>query len=201
MIFFRRRRKIMATVVPPYVYAYGDGNENDQGFGCVYRNVQTLLRLLGVPVPRVAQMMRVLNVRASKRLRDMWIEPPQAAQLLARYGGVPTRVLVFCPRDRPRNPMQRTRLEDHRPWVRTPAGFLSALNMSLAQGWPPLVDDGVASYLVLRAGTDTVLLGDPHRPSQRVRAVTSVQFYGRPLWVALVWSGRDPVLRRKNVVR
>ena len=83
----------------PHVYGYGDGGFEDGGFGCSYRNAQTLLGALGIPekdIPSVREMMASLNVAfdRGRPLSDMWIEPFQIRDLVRAITGRRLRALV-----------------------------------------------------------------------------------------------------------
>ena len=67
---------------PAYTtYHYGDCGVVDHGWGCSYRNAQTLVSALGIePVPTMQDMLSVYGLslpKGGRGKRYLWIEPPQ----------------------------------------------------------------------------------------------------------------------------
>ena len=92
------------------IYYYGCDGYDDFGWGCVYRNTQTVLARGGVPVPTIPKMMQTLGVPINRsHSRLMWIEPVDAKKLIPWT----TRLIAYAPDPslaRPR--MARTTWDD-----------------------------------------------------------------------------------------
>jgi hypothetical protein len=164
-----------------WFYQYGDDRTDDRGWGCVWRNLQTLLHHLGssVPPPPIAALMSSMGVPRSGRARDMWIEPQQCKEYLwekhrirARLVGLrvqPGRLLRTAADDFDAT-TDDPRVMDR--WIRT-----SALPCVI-------VDDAVTSYCIMGLDSDgDYIIGDPHGTDRRLR-----RFRGR------AWLERQPML-------
>merc|ERR1712205_135402 len=108
-----------STYEDVHVYAYGDGDENDHGWGCSYRNVQTILGASGKTPPKLSSMVEVqkshlkefgyvgnflpskyvhcLLVKRAESFIGRWIEPHQAGCYLEQEFGLQTSEALFAP--------------------------------------------------------------------------------------------------------
>ena len=149
------------------IWGYGDGNENDEGYGCVYRNVQTLLQMLTGKQPlSVTDLREILQVPWSENKKSMWIVPRDATTSTFTTSESTTREIV-------QNFIQQS--------------------LHQAGSLPILVDNGTSSYLILeKRGDFGYIIGDPHKkkPSQRRRVLTKQNFFRNffryPKWMILV---------------
>jgi hypothetical protein len=172
----------------PRVAGYGDDGVSDFGWGCVYRNVQTLraywdMSFMGLDTMRA----RLRLPRTASSNRAMWIEPPDV-----RRGRLlpPGRLVLFVPggdygaflSKSPRGAVAGqfdVRTADKTEWWRFVAD-------SLAKRKSPIVlDDQVSSYVLYGFDKNHLYLADPHfsDPSQRVRKVPLGQLFAKP-WMA-----------------
>lgn len=158
---------------PVRVWGYGDQGEDDRGYGCVYRNVQTLLHMLTRTRPPPIRTLRwILGVPWSDNKRQMWIEPRDAALLI--------NVLV---------PSATTKT---RTFTDSSIGSLNDFILrSLSRtGFPVLVDNGISSYLIFGSTEEGYRIGDPHhlKESLRRRVLSYEEFFSSPRWMILVVS-------------
>ena len=161
--------------MPVWIWGYGDGNENDEGYGCVYRNVQTLLQMLtGKQPPSVTALRHILKVPWSENKKNMWIVPRDAEKLINKLVPcAPTRTRTFTASESTSREVQN--------FIRQ--------SLHQAGGLPILIDNGTSSYLILEERGDFgYLIGDPHKrkPSQRRRLLTEQNFFRNWKWMTLV---------------
>ena len=180
----------------PRVYGYGDGGFEDGGFGCSYRNAQTLLGALGIPekdIPSVREMMASLNVAfdRGRPLSDMWIEPLQVRDLVRAMTGRKLRALVVGSLAVAESRMLRNVPEDYDDHVPVVEDLHDLLRASLRGGVPVVVDDGIGSYIVLGVADDGggYVVGDPHRRSDRLVVWSRDRVSACPLWMVLLGDG------------
>ena len=180
----------------PRVYGYGDNGFEDGGFGCSYRNAQTLLGALGVrdgEIPSVRDMMVSLGVEfdRGRPLSDMWIEPLQIRDLVHAIAGRRLRALVAGSLPLAESRMLRNvpaQYDGHVPAVEDLHGMIRA---SLRRGVPVVIDDGIGSYIVLGVADDGggYVVGDPHRRSDRIVGWSRDRVDTCPLWMVLLDDG------------
>ena len=166
--------------MPVWIWGYGDGNENDEGYGCVYRNVQTLLQMLtGKQPPSVTDLRTILKVPWSENKKSMWIVPRDAEKLINKLVPcAPTRTRTFTTSESTTREIVQNFIQQ---------------SLHQAGSLPILVDNGTSSYLILeKRGDFGYLIGDPHKkkPSQRRRLLTKQNFFRNffryPKWMILV---------------
>jgi len=189
------------------IWGYGDGNENDEGYGCVYRNVQTLLQMLTGKQPlSVTDLRTILQVPWSENKKSMWIVPRDAEKLINKLVPCATtstftilkvlnapwsenkKSMWIVPRDATTSTFT-TSESTTREIVQN---FIQQ-SLHQAGSLPILVDNGTSSYLILeKRGDFGYLIGDPHKkkPSQRRRLLTKQNFFRNffryPKWMILV---------------
>ena len=163
-----------------WFYQYGDDDVNDRGWGCVWRNLQTLLHHHRVfAVPTIHEIMARLGVRRSDRHRDMWIEPLQCKQYLARYHGIPARLVGLNVQP---GRLLRTRMGDFDATTTDPA----TMDRWIRNSTLPciIVDDAVSSYCIVGFDSDgDYVVADPHGTDRSLRT-----FRGR------AWLAAQPML-------
>ena len=163
------------------IYGYGDQGIDDSGYGCVYRNLQSLMSLFTKSIPTIPELRELLGIPFSRNARRMWIEPPEAEELFrALVPHVPTKSVIYAKHKTP-----RFDLYPHRNIYRDPIDFH---NFLCSSPFPVLVDNGQSSYLVLACDQGRAyIIGDPHirDSARRIRRITRRDFYSAPLWMGL----------------
>lgn len=154
-------------------YHYGDQGVQDHGWGCSYRNAQTVASYMRATVPSLPDMLSIFNLEkvykhGGKRL---WIEPPQVAHVLRVLSRIDSTTLVFARtkgglRMFEKHGMVRSTLEDFDNQLEGEYDqLLTRLHKHFKEsdGLPIIIDNGVCSF-VLIPGTkpNTMILVDPH---------------------------------------
>jgi len=96
--FFRKKEEKKTTIErnPMRIYGYGDQGIDDSGYGCVYRNLQSLMSLFTKSIPTIPELRGLLGIPFSRNARRMWIEPPEAEDLFrALVPHVPTKSVIM----------------------------------------------------------------------------------------------------------
>ena len=158
----------------------------DSGWGCVWRNVQTVIASRGLQPPSVSFMMRWLGVGHSPDSpRSMWIEPQDAAKLLAPFVQLTPRLVSFL--DPPTQSEDCAQLYER---VDDGRQVLMRIVATLSLGVPVLIDDGIVSYCIfgheLMGGENWWIIADPHVENTRRKMAHRI-FLDRP-WMMLLWD-------------
>lgn len=154
-------------------YHYGDQGICDHGWGCSYRNAQTVASAMRAGVPTLPEMLSLFNLEkvyqhGGKRL---WIEPPQVARVLRVLCSVDCTTLVFARskgglREFERRYMLRSTLDDFDSQLEGDREkLLSRVRKHFkdSDGLPVIIDDGIYSFVLIPGtGPDALLLVDPH---------------------------------------
>ncbi len=171
---------------PHRIFRYGDGGENDHGWGCVYRNTQTVLREMGVETPpSIARMMAKLGISPSKNQQEMWIEPPDANTFIQHVTGRRLSQVAY-PSSRSIDRISMRYGGTDFEIVEQSEQLESMIKDSLEKHHIPIIiDDGIVSYVILGLSEGEVVIGDPHVQRNNVRVLPAEQFYSKA-WMMLV---------------
>jgi hypothetical protein len=188
------------------VFAYGDEGEDDFGWGCVYRNVQTATHAwTGKHEQRLEVMAEYVGLAPpSDDLQSRWIEPHDAARLFHRWDVPHSPPFVAVPRGSfvgAEVPVHRSeKFPFHRTPLDAPRVDLESLSEIVFRHVThharntAVIDDSIYGFLVLDARKDAadqeeLLVGDPHRPGSgvddaetRLRWESSKAFFGEKPW-------------------
>jgi hypothetical protein len=165
---------VRISVKLPIIYAYGDDDYEDVGFGCLYRCAQTLRAFYGLSHMLVPEMMQVLGMMpvasgvgrlhpsapARSGLRDVtevWAEPSDVARLLEADNPVPksrlVRLFVYsrdyrsAKRLLQRHPVRAT-MNAYDQLLTTEDWLWRVLCTTLTDGHPLVVDNKTYAYVV-----------------------------------------------------
>lgn len=179
-------------------YHYGDNGVRDHGWGCSYRNAQTLASALHVkPIPTLKQMLSVYGLAFPKGGRDkrhLWIEPPQVRTILWKLCGVRSDAVLYTredPKQFESTKMLRSKLSDFVEHFNDASSLLQRLDQHFADsgGLPVIVDDAIYSYmLVPHRAKDKYTLIDPHVGRGKrgsIRVLSKTDFVAKSGWMML----------------
>lgn len=175
-----------------WFYQYGDDRTDDRGWGCVWRNLQTLLHHLAVSgatrghrgvVPPISVLMSSMGVPRSGRARDMWIEPQQCKEYLWEKHRIRARLVGL--RVQPGR-LLRTAVDDFDATTDDPQVMDSWIRTSTLPC--VIVDDAITSYCIMGLDSDDdYIIGDPHGTDRRLRRFRGLEWLARqPMIMALV---------------
>lgn len=181
-----------ASLVEPY--HYGIDGFPDDGWGCVYRNLQTVIGALGWPVPTMPTLLQYFGKQElfarGVRGSDIWIEPPDAARFLRTYADdVDVEEWLYLRRPEHARRMLRYTPENPYGAARTtddPRRMHRILAKHFAAGGAPvIIDDGISSYALAGVDGDGYAILDPHVHDAARAAQTRARrdFWRSPLWM------------------
>ena len=167
------------------VFYYGCDGFNDFGWGCVYRCLQTLLGIRRHAVPSVPDIMAHLAIPLDRQNpRSMWIEPNDVRGLIPER----TELVIYAPNERvATRRMTRTSMQDAEHLFASPCKWEMHFRRALSLG-PIVLDDGVYSYLALKAVRGGFLIMDPHVQERHVCWRSVDWLKNSPMWMALCFS-------------
>lgn len=172
----------LLDINPNDIYHYGSQGINDHGWGCVYRNIQTICQMTGTtPVPSIQDIQKASGINPDLSGTDLWIEPKQAMPFLPGYNtlNLYRTVTDVSPY------LLRTSMTDFNHVFQTPAETEYFLLESLNNNKRVLLDDSIQSYILTGIVDDTFVFIDPHVSQNNVRSMTRTEFFRRPLWMML----------------
>eukprot|EP00494_Astrolonche_serrata_P025063 UN25324 len=155
------------TVTINKVYRYHDGGFDDFNWGCVHRNVQTLLEHVSGKETSFVECVQGAGITwepgaAIKKRSDLWIEPHDAATYMEKMVPSQSRLVYFniSPKETKVGPITKT-LRTGAPrdyktvWnVKTDTKIMhDTIIKQLEKNLPILIDDSFSSYLILGINT------------------------------------------------
>jgi len=172
------------------MYQYGDEGFDDRGFGCVYRNIQTIIAAVTGELSKVPHILSLLITIKGKEVMDLdiqdrWIEPIAASEYLETNWNI-TGTNILVPMDtRPHIISTDTRAYTRSKY--SPGEAVSVINDHFRHSCVPvLIDDGIMSYLIAKPVSDeTICIIDPHCSVRGVRELPSTFFLNRG-WMIFV---------------
>jgi len=170
----------LLDVDPKDIFRYGSQGVNDFGWGCVYRNVQTLRSLNDLPVPTIQEIQ--VEVGIDPTGQQLWIEPVDVKPYLPWHDSLALYKTV----DDVQPYLLRTNKDDFDAVFTQPEDaetfLLRCLNDKKQR---VLLDDSISSYILTGIVDNTYIYIDPHVSEKNVRTMDKAQFYNRPLWMML----------------
>ena len=168
------------------VYHYGKNGVNDHGWGCVYRNIQTIQSLNNLPVTSIATMQKEIGIDSNKSGRDLWIEPVDARKYLPENKSL----ALFTSINNPESYMLRTKLSDFDQIFEDKQKTKNFLLSCLENNRRVLIDDSISSYIL--TGIDikvpsTYFYIDPHVSNavNSLKSMSEEEFFNHNLWMML----------------
>tara|TARA_B110000008_G_C16952036_1_gene556705 strand:- start:155 stop:676 length:522 start_codon:yes stop_codon:yes gene_type:complete len=171
----------LLDIDPSKIYHYGSQGINDHGWGCVYRNIQTLIALEStLPVPSLQTIQRELGIAGSGGT-SLWIEPVDAK----RYLPWKQSLVVYTRVPHPEISMLRTTMDQVDHVVRDSAKCEEFLLSMLEKGQRVLIDDTIYSYILTGIVDNVYIYIDPHVQQNHIKQMPREQFYNRDVWMFL----------------
>lgn len=162
------------------VFKYGDGGVSDFGWGCSYRNIQTIVSCYHkdslTPPPTIEELLEFFQKNIHSPLKtDIWIEPYHIGFYLDSMGisGSSSHLLYIANRGDPSSVVKKTDPSFYEG--KTTTDFrcvMDKIKIHFTHSeLPIIIDDGVYSFCLVLAGPVVILL-DPHPPKNNIREVS-----------------------------
>ncbi len=160
-------------------YHYGDNNIDDSGWGCSYRNTQTIISCYKkyyddtIIVPCISQILSFFKKDImTKNKRDLWIEPYHIGEYINSLNlNISGKHYAYVIDDKDFSKILKTDilfyLEQERI-VNTFDSMLSIIKYHFKKSCLPVViDDGLYSYCLLMKDNNIIII-DPHRNENKI---------------------------------
>jgi hypothetical protein len=160
------------------VYHYGCQNFNDTGYGCSYRNMQTLISSIGIEPPLITTLLKYFFTNYShyidnNQTRRLWIEPCDISIYMKDIHKIDGKNILYMVSDRDIEMMSRGNIIDYiqnnsiyvREQFNTLLDLLSQHFTKYDQhnAIPIIIDNGVYSYCLIGIDSQNIRLCDPHK--------------------------------------
>lgn len=164
-----------------HIYHYGSQGIRDEGWGCVYRNIQTMRAMNNMTIPTISTMQADIGIDPRGQGRALWIEPVDAR----RYFPPNNKLVLYTTAPNPESYMLRTKLSDFDRVLRSTTDTDAFLSRCLANKRQVLIDDSVYSYLLVNIIDGLYIYVDPHRQQHHVQSMTRDEFFNHKVWMML----------------
>ena len=179
------------------LYQYGDDNYNDSGFGCVYRNIQTILSCLSlsnpaVTVPNIREMISEIKGPDFENLPmvQRWIEPASAGDYIRKKWGIEGGNYMSVGYHGKNPGIMTTDKNVYRDSTFGSRGILLIIDQHFQQSnIPILIDDGTMSYLIVGYSENMLHIADPHTRERKVYFWPEERF-GHQGWMIYIINGQ-----------
>ena len=162
----------------PKIYRYHDEGANDLHWGCVYRNMQTLLNSLGATTPDIYNLTKQMGIEIDwnaidpNNYKSLWIEPQDVCQYIYKYiHPLPSQqVLIYRVKSKEESGETREKKCSNGNIYTYYTVYLSPKEIGkylTKTGLPILIDNGISSYMIagVRGGATSQVMYriiDPH---------------------------------------
>ena len=180
-------------------YAYGDDGVNDRGWGCSYRNIQTIISCYctlyndvpDVHVPTMDQMVlyfREAGVISNPQIvMSLWVEPEHVCAFLADTYNINGNDIIYAPHG---NKDAQTRMLktvlDSKIVHHSFEPVLNILELHFQDtSLPVIIDDGVCSFCIVKRGSAYFLI-DPHVTTDKHIREISLDFIKQSFWMMYI---------------
>ena len=160
------------------LYHYKDNNFNDIGFGCSYRNIQTILSCYkkhydnNIRIPDVRELFFYFHTNYEEIIKngfsmDLWIEPYQISQYLSDKFKINAYNILYHINDNYRQHILNTRIDvyESKTYSKHDIDIVSLLFKRHFERsrLPIVIDDGIYSYCICEIKNDELTISDPHK--------------------------------------
>jgi len=159
-------------------YHYGDNNLDDSGWGCSYRNIQTILSCYkkyynsSADIPDIKTLLLFFNKTTDiKNKRELWIEPYHISLYLSSTFNFSGDHYAYVIDNYDFSKILKTDLSFYLENNRVINRFDKMLSVIKSHfkktNLPVVIDDGLYSYCFFMDNEDIILI-DPHRTENKL---------------------------------
>ena len=157
-------------------YHYEMEQFNDVGFGCSYRNIQTILSCKqydeksSMDVPHITKILSFFNPHYQEDIekqnkRSLWIEPSQIYYYLLHHYNINGELIVYILKKEHTKRMIKTSLYEYDIYTKYDFNLIlqKMKNHFNDSNLPIVIDDGYYSYCIGDIKDEYVFIIDPHQ--------------------------------------
>ena len=177
-------------------YHYGDDNINDAGWGCSYRNLQTILACYkkyynnNIEIPNIKKILSFYNkdINDNKYFTDIWIEPYQIYEYLTNFNKEFSG--YNCLYVKNKNDMSKILKTDISIYTNNNSTYTNFddIYMLIIEHFaetklPIVIDDGIFSYCFILLNDNEILLIDPHIQNDNNTINKPIDYLKKSFWM------------------
>lgn len=173
-------------------FYYGCDGVKDHGWGCSYRNLQTILSAYGrnTTIPTIDELLMYFRnknvVRHNMIVPSLWIEPQHIRMYLQEKHKFSGQHVLVAPMGlaSASKYLLKTKVDDFDvTYYNTKLLMDEIHNYFEKETLPIVIDNGIYSYCIHRRGDGYVLI-DPHVEGENhVREIDVLKFLGNETWM------------------
>lgn len=175
-------------------YHYGDDQIDDSGWGCSYRNIQTILSCYQknynpkIIIPNITTILNFFskNINSENKI-DLWIEPYQISIYLENYyDELYFKHCLYVINDTDTSKILKT---DFMVYIDSIFSF-DEIYVLIQEHFkvsklPIVIDNGTYSYCMVLKANSEIFLIDPHVKSDNNVFIKSLDFLKKSFWMIL----------------
>ena len=175
-------------------FHYGDDGINDHGWGCSYRNIQTIISCYkkyynkNAEIPKIQDILTFFKKNIDiNNLKDLWIEPYHISVYLNFFDKkISGNHYVYVTDDNDFSKILKTDILfylDNNLVINDFNDICCLIKKHFKNTkLPIIIDNGIYSYCFIIEENNNILLIDPHRPNNKVQK-KSICFLKKSFWM------------------
>jgi Ufm1-specific protease 2 len=180
------------------LYHYCLDNFDDTGFGCSYRNIQTILSAYkkyydeSIKVPDIRHILEYFNKKYKqiKNKRELWIEPYHVSQYINKEYDIKSKITLYIIKNNNVSNILKTSIDVYLK-DKTYHKFedLEQLfrNHFCKSKLPIIIDNGIYSYCIGNINKNEVTIIDPHTcKDEDVIKIKDFSFIKNSFWMICI---------------
>ena len=184
------------------LYHYNMEDFYDVGFGCSYRNIQTILSSYKfyynkyIKIPVVTDILFYFNknyqdIIKKKSTKDLWIEPYQIYQYLSTKFKINGKNIIYILDDQDISKMLKTDINIYLPDnlynINNFDKILTLFNQHFEKSKLPIViDNGFYSYLIGNIDNKKITIIDPHQFDDNCFYQKDISYLHNSFWMIFI---------------
>lgn len=182
------------------IYNYCMDNFNDIGFGCSYRNIQTILSSYeknyknNIKIPNIKDILHYFNINYQQKIiegktMDLWIEPFQISEYLKINYKIKGENILYVTKDEDIRKILKTDISVYLSNTiyntNTFDKLLDLINQHFSKSKLPIViDNGIYSYCIVDNNIEDLIIIDPHTTnSKNTTKIKNKSFLKNSFWM------------------
>jgi len=180
-------------------YHYTLEDFDDTGFGCSYRNIQTILSAFkkyyqDIEIPNIRKILEYFNKDYTNisNKKDLWIEPYHISQYLKNKFNINFNNTLYIINDNDINKILKTDIDVYllnKSYNKSEFNELLTLfkNHFIKSKLPIVIDNGIYSYCIGKIDDTMVTIIDPHTTSNNnVIKTKKIDFIKTSFWMIYI---------------
>tara|TARA_B110000208_G_C11798674_1_gene440831 strand:- start:5919 stop:6488 length:570 start_codon:yes stop_codon:yes gene_type:complete len=179
-------------------YHYGDDKLNDIGWGCSYRNLQTILSCYkyyydnNFDIPTIQELLKSYkkNINNINTKRDLWLEPYDIYRYLFSFKCFNGFNCLYTVNENDINNIMKTDKSIYKIKLNIYDDFNKLFKLIKYHfkncKLPIIIDDGLYSYCFVLKNDNEIYLIDPHTHKDNNVFTKNINFIKKSFWMILI---------------